>query len=427
MANKNRFTIPIFLLYFLATFLSPTTSKSTIEPCSNSDTCSALVGYTLYTDLKVSEVASLFSVDPISLLLSNSIDISYPDVENHILPSQLFLKIPIPCSCVDGIRKSSSTSYKTRPSDTLASIAAGIYGGLISADQIKEANPDADISDPSVLNVGTKLNIPLPCTCFNNSDNNLPAIYMSYVVKPVDTLSGIAARYVTTLTDLMNVNQLGSPAIKEGDILAIPLSACASNFPTYASDYGLFVPNGSYALTASHCVQCSCGPGSRNLYCMPASLAVSCSSMQCRNSNLMLGNVTAQQSSAGCNVTSCSYGGFVNGSIVTWLSTSLQPRCPGSQQFPPLIAPPTVVPDLLFSPAPSPSESGGFPTTNPKSSVVPSSGAGIGIPPANGPTGSASGSSGASSGTCALMNNLSSFSVVLTLGLVFKFILSIPL
>lgn len=54
-----------------------------------------------------------------------------------------------------------------------------------------------------------------------------------------------------------------------------------------------------------------------SLYCMPASLAVSCSSMQCRNSNLMVGNYTAQQSSAGCNITSCNYGGFVNGTIVT--------------------------------------------------------------------------------------------------------------
>lgn len=50
---------------------------------------------------------------------------------------------------------------------------------------------------------------------------------------------------------------------------------------------------------------------------MPASLAVSCSSMQCRNSNLMLGNVTMQQTSGGCNVTTCSYGGFVNGTIIT--------------------------------------------------------------------------------------------------------------
>lgn len=79
----------------------------------------------------------------------------------------------------------------------------------------------------------------------------------------------------------------------------------------------------------------------------------------------MVGNVTVQQTSGGCNVTSCSYDGFVNGTIITayvytfisscdlqydpffWtclcvvcmliqsfyppcrLSASLQPRCPG--------------------------------------------------------------------------------------------------
>lgn len=37
--------------------------------------------------------------------------------------------------------------------------------------------------------------------------------------------------------------------------------ACASGFLRYTYDRGLIVANGSYAITASHCVQCSCGPG----------------------------------------------------------------------------------------------------------------------------------------------------------------------
>lgn len=213
-------TFFLLLLVSVSTNVGLVSSKSTIEPCSNADTCNALLGYTLYTDLKVSEVASLFQVDSIAILTSNAIDISFPDVENHILPAQLFLKVPITCSCVDGIRKSVSTKYKTRPSDTLASIADSIYSGLVSADQIKEAN---SISDPSVLDVGQTLVVPLPCTCFNGTDNLLPAIYLSYVVKPVDSLTGIAASYSTTITDLMNVNAMGSTAIKAGDILAVPL------------------------------------------------------------------------------------------------------------------------------------------------------------------------------------------------------------
>ena len=39
------------------------------------------------------------------------------------------------------------------------------------------------------------------------------------------------------------------------------VSACASSFPVYTSDAGLSVANGTYAITANRCVQCSCGPG----------------------------------------------------------------------------------------------------------------------------------------------------------------------
>lgn len=54
-----------------------------------------------------------------------------------------------------------------------------------------------------------------------------------------------------------------------------------------------------------------------SLYCTPASLSGSCPSMQCPSSNVMLGNVSTHPTSAGCNVSSCSYGGFVNGTITT--------------------------------------------------------------------------------------------------------------
>ncbi|XP_058089606.1 lysM domain-containing GPI-anchored protein 1-like [Magnolia sinica] len=377
----------LHLLLFLSLIPSLCFSKSTIEPCSVSDTCTAMVGYTLYTDLKVSQLSSLFQIDPISLLSANAIDISYPDVDNHILPARLFLHVPVPCSCSDGIRKSIGTRYKTRPSDTLSFIADTVFSGLVSADQIRDAN---SISDPSVLDVGQTLTIPLPCTCFNETDNGLPAVYLSYVVRAGDTVAGIAARYSTTVTDVMTVNAMGSTAVKAGDILAIPLPACGSGFTKYASDYGLIVANGSYAITGSHCVQCSCGPGNLNLYCMPSPLAVSCSSMQCRNSNLMLGNVTAQPTSAGCNVTSCTYNGYVNGTIFTTLSTSLQPRCPGEHQFPPLITPPTVLTRVSWgAPSPAPSISDGVTTITPKSSV-PGTVSFPGVSPANGPSGSLS-------------------------------------
>ncbi|OAY77381.1 LysM domain-containing GPI-anchored protein 1, partial [Ananas comosus] len=161
-------------------------------------------------------------------------------------------------------------------------------------------------------------------------------------------------------------------------------------FPRYASDYGMLVANATYAITADQCVQCSCGPGNLNLYCTPASLAVSCPSMQCRNSKLMLGNATIQHTSAGCNVTSCDYGGFVNGTLITKVSFTLS----APHQLPPVFEPPTsVIRESYLAPTPSPipeAEPGGpVPSRKPSPSV-----AGTftlpGVSPSVGPAGSSS-------------------------------------
>ncbi|RWW26109.1 hypothetical protein GW17_00009525 [Ensete ventricosum] len=210
----------LLLFISLSLLAGAAMAKSTIEPCTGTDACPALLGYTLYADLKVSEVAALFLIDPIALLAANAIDIAVPDAENHILPAGLFLRVPASCSCSGGIRRSISTSYTVRPADTLGSIASSVYAGLTSADQIREAN---DIPDPAALDAGSTLVIPLPCTCFNSTDNFLPAIYLSYVVQQGDSVPAIAARYATTVTDIMTVNAMGSPSVRPGDILAVPL------------------------------------------------------------------------------------------------------------------------------------------------------------------------------------------------------------
>ncbi|TVU12129.1 hypothetical protein EJB05_45756 [Eragrostis curvula] len=345
----------------VAAALRGATAKTTIEPCSGADACTALLGYTLYADMKVSEVAALFGADPAAVLAANALDFASPGAANRILPAGLPLRVPTRCACADGVRKSVSVRYAARPADTLASIADVVFAGLASTDQIRTANGLAAEDPDAPLGPGQTLVIPLPCVCFNSTDNNLPAIYLSYVVRVGDTVQSIAASHATTVTDISNVNAMGSPIVAPGDILAIPLPACASSFPGSASDYGLLVANGTYALTAGNCVECSCGPANLNLYCMPASLTASCSSMQCSNSSLMLGNVTAQPTSGGCSVSSCDYAGSVNGTISTSLSSGLQPTCPGPHQFPPLTALPTAANHGSYSPspAPGPAEAGG--------------------------------------------------------------------
>ncbi|KAG5139938.1 hypothetical protein JHK84_033706 [Glycine max] len=157
---------------------------------------------------------SLFQIDPITLLTANANNISYPDVEHHILPRSSSSKSPSPALASTTFANSSLLT--TRPAPPTPSFIADVaYAGLVSSNQLREAN---SIFDPSVLDVGQNLVIPLPCTCFNSSDNSLPAIYLSYVVRLVDTLVAIAARYFT-----MNVNAMGSTAINDDDILTVPI------------------------------------------------------------------------------------------------------------------------------------------------------------------------------------------------------------
>jgi hypothetical protein len=128
----------LLLLLLLLAVLPISLSKTTIEPCFGSDSCPPLLGYTLYTDLKVSEIAALFRTDPYAILATNAFDLTLPDGAHRILPARLFIRLPTVCACSDGTRKSALTRYTTRPTDTLTSIASNVFSGLASADQIHQ-------------------------------------------------------------------------------------------------------------------------------------------------------------------------------------------------------------------------------------------------------------------------------------------------
>lgn len=67
----------------LLVILACASAKTTIEPCAGADTCAALLGYTLYADMKVSEVAALFGADPAGLLAANALDFASPGSSNR--------------------------------------------------------------------------------------------------------------------------------------------------------------------------------------------------------------------------------------------------------------------------------------------------------------------------------------------------------
>lgn len=218
---KMRSNQPVLVLLQLLFIFSINlaNAKSTIEPCSSADSCSSLLSYILPWDSKLSEIAFRFQLNVFDVLAANSINLTIPFPGNEILKAKTLLKIPISCPCVDGIRKSVLT-YTVHAADTLDLIAEG-YGGLVSAEQIRSVN---EIGAKNPLTGGQSVLVLLPCTCFNNSNNGVASVYMSYVVQSGESLSGIGGEFGATVMELVSINGLDQPTVDPGDILAIPIS-----------------------------------------------------------------------------------------------------------------------------------------------------------------------------------------------------------
>ncbi|XP_022754861.1 lysM domain-containing GPI-anchored protein 1-like [Durio zibethinus] len=303
--------LPILLLpsLLLHIFIPLTHPKSTIEPCNSSDSCLSLLYYILPYDSKLSEIAYRFQANISDILGANSI--APTTLGDQIFETKSIFKVPVSCSCVDGIRRYMSTTYTVRPADTADSISEG-FGGFVSAEQIKSSN---GINATNPLMSGQSLVIQLPCTCFGNVNNGIPAVYMSYVVKIGESLDNIATEFGTTTMELEGINGLGQPVVNPGDILSIPISACSSaNLKWYKES--LIVANGSYALTASSCIKCVCGPNDFNLRCWPSGIAPLCyDQLRCKDSDLFIGDSLVHKTPFGCKVTSCIYRGHNGGKI----------------------------------------------------------------------------------------------------------------
>lgn len=105
----------------------------------------------------------------------------------------------------------SYVDYEVRPGDTLWNIAH-LYHTSITA----IANENA-LSDPNLIYPGQIFRIPI------RDDTPAAQTYLTYTVKPGDTLWAIAVRYHTTVSALASMNHLSNPGfILIGERLQIP-------------------------------------------------------------------------------------------------------------------------------------------------------------------------------------------------------------
>ncbi|KAA8541217.1 hypothetical protein F0562_025176 [Nyssa sinensis] len=140
--------------------------------------------------------------------------------------------------------------------------------------------------------------------------------------------------------------------------LSIIYAACSSTSLNWYNET-LIVPNGSLALTANNCIKCSCGQSDLRLQCSPSGIVASCSHLQCKGSNLFIGDTYETQTAFGCNITACVYRGHSGRKIFRSLVDSSQIHCSGngsSTTMSPFSSPSPTYPEVPISTlSPSPS------------------------------------------------------------------------
>ena len=161
----------------------------------------------------------IYTVKPGDSLYSiaNKYNISINDlIEINKLPSTVLTtgqRLIIP-----GYEEEEANVYLVKPGDTLYRIAS-IYG--ISIDDIKKEN---NLSS-NILSVGQRLRI--PTTPIDEKD------FIVYQVLPNDTLYSIAKKYNTKVDSIKSYNNLDSNVLKVGQVLQIPINPVDITYLSY--------------------------------------------------------------------------------------------------------------------------------------------------------------------------------------------------
>jgi len=108
--------------------------------------------------------------------------------------------------------------YTVQKDDGLFHIAAEVFSGLVTYQEIAAVN---NISDVNLIKVGQKLLIPLPCNC--DDVDGVKVVHYGHVVEAGSSLELIAQEYGTSTDTLVKLNGVNDSSLLAGQVLDVPL------------------------------------------------------------------------------------------------------------------------------------------------------------------------------------------------------------
>ncbi|XP_045832180.1 serine/threonine receptor-like kinase NFP [Trifolium pratense] len=196
-------TLFLAFMFFSATLmllqLPQTNGTNFSYPLNSTPSYDTYVAYSAQSPnfLTLTSISDIFDTSPLSIARTSNIK----DENMNLIPGQLLL-IPITCGCSgNGNYSFANISHLIKQGESFYYLSTISYQNLTNWMTVEDSNPNLN---PYMLTVGTKVIIPIFCSC---PSKGIDLEYLiTYIWKPNDNLTLVASMFGASPHDIITAN-----------------------------------------------------------------------------------------------------------------------------------------------------------------------------------------------------------------------------
>ncbi|KAL7218900.1 hypothetical protein ACSBR2_012046 [Camellia fascicularis] len=157
----------------------------------------ALASYYVWPESNLTFISAVMS-DTISDILSYN-----PQIPNQdSVKSDIRINIPFPCDCINGDFFAHVFKYTMRGDDIYEKVAGKYYANLTTTEWVQKFNS----YDPNRIPDAAQINVTVNCSCGDSSVSKVYGLFMTYPLRPGQSLDSIATETNLTTAVLKSYN-----------------------------------------------------------------------------------------------------------------------------------------------------------------------------------------------------------------------------
>jgi len=201
------------------------------RPLNSPPSCDTYVAYFANSPkfLTLTAISDIFDTSPQSIAKASNIK----DENMNLIQGQLLL-IPITCGCCgNGNYSFANISHLIKEGESYYYLSTVSYQNLTNWHTVEDSNPNLN---PYLLKIGTKISIPLFCSCPSNYLAKGIKYLITYVWQPNDNLTLVASKFGASPKDIItaNTNNFGQNFTAATNL---PVFIAVKNLPTLSQSY----------------------------------------------------------------------------------------------------------------------------------------------------------------------------------------------